>query len=142
MRICPHRIGEEIEFSDSTDPNALWAATTWTQITDGRVTLASSNDHALGSTGGAETVTLTTDQIPSHTHNECINGNGADGWDHNFGAMVSAPASGGNYAGYMAQLLGWSGSSSKRVTTESTGGGQAHNNMQPWRAVNRWKRVA
>lgn len=34
----------------------------------GRVVIGVSNSHALGTTGGSETVTLTTDQLPAHSH--------------------------------------------------------------------------
>ena len=34
----------------------------------GRVVIGVSNSHALGTTGGSETVTLTADQLPAHTH--------------------------------------------------------------------------
>jgi microcystin-dependent protein len=34
----------------------------------GRVVIGSSQSHALGTTGGSETVTLTADQLPAHTH--------------------------------------------------------------------------
>lgn len=34
----------------------------------GKVVLGVSNSHSLGSTGGSETVTLTSDQLPSHVH--------------------------------------------------------------------------
>lgn len=34
----------------------------------GRVVIGSSQSHALGTTGGSETVTLTADQLPSHVH--------------------------------------------------------------------------
>ena len=130
MRMCPHRIGEEIEFNDSTDPNTLWVSTTWTQITDGRVTLASSSSHALGSTGGEETHTLVENEIPSHNHGFGWN------WDGNGGSQSSA---------WSITLHSGNRNSTVKDSTNgifNTGGGQAHNNMQPWRAVNRWRRVA
>lgn len=34
----------------------------------GRVVIGVSNSHALGTTGGSETVTLTDDQLPEHSH--------------------------------------------------------------------------
>lgn len=34
----------------------------------GRVVIGVSNTHSLGTTGGSETVTLTDDQLPSHSH--------------------------------------------------------------------------
>lgn len=67
--------------------------------------------NAVGNTGGAETHTLTTPEIPAHTHAQdaltklALVGTGADSTNNNANAI------GG--------------------TTGSTGGGGAHNNMQP-----------
>ena len=76
--------------------------------------------YQLKSTGGEEEVTLTTSQIPSHTHGVTItyregseNGNGNDYSD-----------------------LGGGDGNSKSYTSGSTGGGQAHNNMPPYYVVN------
>ncbi len=67
---------------NSTDPGTLFPGTTWTAISQGRVLIgAGSNgttNYTAGSTGGTEkwsiasfnteSTTLTTNQIPSHTH--------------------------------------------------------------------------
>jgi microcystin-dependent protein len=63
----------------------------------------------LGATGGAETHTLTTAELPAHTHSVPSGGSGSS-----------------NYA-----LGGSSGSFSASQTTGSTGNGDAHNNIQP-----------
>lgn len=44
----------------------------------GRVVIGSSQSHALGTTGGSETVTLTADQLPAHTHVVPKHGHGND----------------------------------------------------------------
>lgn len=44
----------------------------------GRVVIGVSGSHALGSTGGSETVTLTVDQLPAHTHVIPQHGHGND----------------------------------------------------------------
>lgn len=63
---------------------------------------------AVGNTGGAETNTLTTAEMPSHSH-----------------TITSA---GSTFGGNITQTGVNSGSA---YTTSSTGGGGAHNNMQP-----------
>jgi hypothetical protein len=73
-------------------------------------TLPSGTVVANGASGGAETVTLTTAQIPSHTHS--YTGKGDEG----------AGGSGGE---------AWVGDGASQ-TTGATGGGEAHSNMPPW----------
>jgi microcystin-dependent protein len=70
----------------------------------GTATLA----NTVGSTGGAETHTLTTPEIPAHTHG--ISNGAGDGAGGAGGSFASANAS---------------------VQSTSTGGGGSHNNMQP-----------
>ena len=74
--------------------------------------------YSLNDTGGAESVTLTTAQIPSHTHPIQIR-TGLD--DNNFsfnqGFSSDAPTSGGTY------------------NSNSTGGGQSHENRPPYYAL-------
>jgi microcystin-dependent protein len=79
----------------------------------------------LGATGGAETVTLTTSQIPSHNH-----GVTDPGHTHTF--AISAVGGGGVSTNVVG---GGSTTSTNSATTgisiQNTGGGTAHNNAQP-----------
>lgn len=52
--------------NDNGDPNVLFGGT-WTQIKD-KFILAAGDTYSNGATGGSATVTLTKNQIPSHTH--------------------------------------------------------------------------
>lgn len=75
----------------------------------------------LGETGGAKTVTLTTDQMPSHTHRQVI----AAGT----GAALSTRW---NYSGEGNALL----YPQEGVNVDSAGGGAAHQNMPPYQIAN------
>ena len=52
--------------TNSVNPAILFGGT-WEEI-QGKFLLARDENHAAGTTGGAENVTLTTDQIPAHSH--------------------------------------------------------------------------
>lgn len=76
---------------------------------------------ALGETGGAKTHTLTTAQIPAHSHQQR--------------KSTQALAAGG--AAYGLTAPAFPGTSDNAVqTTLDAGGGQAHNNLQPYITLN------
>jgi len=78
---------------------------------------ASNGDYDVGDTGGSESVTLTTDQMPSHNHTTTVPfiQQGGLSSNNNFGA---------NY-----------NSSGTTRTSSSTGGGQSHENRPPFYAL-------
>ena len=152
MRMCPHRIGEQVDFATADDPNGIWPQTTWQQV-QGSFALASSSGHALGSTGGAETHTH---GMGSHTHHLSTNkvSAGARGYSTELYLATSgygkslwtmgdvwARTTAGDY--HATTDLGYGGiaveGTSDGPSTNTTGGGSS---LPPFVAVNRWKRVA
>ena len=111
----------------ATNPATLLGFGTWAAFGAGRVMVGiDSTDTDFDTaeeTGGAKTVTLTTSQIPSHTHTATLMGNGED-------EQQDLPAAGDNT------------NPSRTMTTSATGGGAAHNNVQPYIVVYMWKRTA
>lgn len=87
------------------------------------------NFGTIGKIGGEKDVTLTIDKIPEHQHGEFI--------EYGDGKQPYTLASGGgtNKNGYFlnAQTTAYSG---PQVLTEKTGGGQSHNNLQPYEVNN------
>lgn len=101
---------------------------TWEQI-QGKFLWASNTAHPAGDTGGSETVTLSVDQIPSHTHT----------------LKYEVPVWGGGTGQFQFNTGGvWQGASTYPTNTvnNDTGGGQAHDNMPPYLSVDMWKRTA
>ena len=121
--LSAYPVGSIYKSTTNTSPAELFGGT-WEQIKD-RFLLAAGDTYMAGSTGGEATHTLTTDEIPSHSH-EYING-----VNYNNGKGNISAASSNGY---------WDGN--QHDWTQSTGGGQAHNNMPPYLAVYAWKRVA
>jgi microcystin-dependent protein len=92
----------------------------------------------LGFIGGAESVVLTTAQMPTHSHGGTVTG-GAH--THDLASVITA------FAGNTWNIVngnGWAlatrttvaGQGSHSHTIASDGGGGSHPNMQPWLAVN------
>jgi microcystin-dependent protein len=77
---------------------------------------------ALGDTVGAETVTLSSAQIPAHTHNIIEVATGV-----HLTASVGASLNGSTGIPYANS----GGSGDAFIATNNTGGGGSHNNMQP-----------
>jgi microcystin-dependent protein len=87
----------------------------------------------LGQNGGTETVTLTTQQIPIHTHaQQCSNGTGAT-VNANPTAAVASVADISQYstAGSDGTQMG-----TPAMTSDGAGGSQPHDNFMPYLCIN------
>ncbi len=88
--------------------------------------------YPLGQTGGSESVTLTTNNLPFHNHSMLANNNG--------GSANSTSGAGGTFGNTSAtsnSVYGTGGSatlSTKAIS--STGGNQSHSNIKPFLCVN------
>lgn len=110
---------------DSRDPNIILGFGTWVAQTGFRVGKAASGTFAtLGSTGGAETVTLDATQMPSHTH--ALNNN----------TLVNRNIAGSGGAQGATAVLG------STITIANTGGGLSHPNLPPYTVFAAWVRTA
>lgn len=128
---------------NSTSPAILFGGT-WEAMPAGRVLLAQGENYAAGSTGGEATHTLTINEMPAHSHSGTTNSTG-DHTHSSYGAQGGTRKS--NWAGANDNYdpnypTGSAGTHSHTVSIANTGGGAAHNNMQPYLAVYMWKRTA
>jgi len=105
---------------------------------DGRTTFAlpdlrgrvapSAGDHPLGETGGSESVTLTTSQLPAHTHQVSVA-------DHR-GSTGDPGAPAGAFPASGAQAYALSPNAAFAPSALSAAGGsQPHENRQPYLAL-------
>ena len=109
----------------STNPATLLGYGTWTSFAAGRVLVGRDASQAefdtVEETGGAKAHTLTISEMPAHDH-------GNSNATLTFGTGGSAEY--------------YNGTSEVSRKTGLKGGGQPHNNLQPYIVVYMWKRTA
>lgn len=131
-----HPVGSVyITISSSFNPANHWGGT-WSKIAEGQCLIQAGGDYTLGSTGGEAAHYLTGNEMPPHSHSA--------GKVYNFkldntGIAKSAIDMYGEQFLHIGQT---SSAASDIFHTNAEGGGASHNNMQPYLAVNIWKRTA
>jgi microcystin-dependent protein len=96
----------------------------------GRLPIHQGNGFTLAETGGVETVTLTTSQIPGHSH-PFLCSNDAGATKNPPGNVLATVTAGSIYV----QQPPVSASALNAGTITSTGGSQPHDNFQPYLCV-------
>lgn len=145
-------VGIIVEFAEDVNPNTAWVGTTWERMKNGRVLVSAGQynetnwEHlyTLGETGGGALHTLTTEEMPSHSHSGSTSTNG----DHshtvttfNVFGKIYGNSSDGYCTGSTNRTTSTNGNHQHSINIDNTGGDMAHNNMQPYEVVHRWKRV-
>ena len=117
--------------TNATNPGTLLGFGTWAAFGEGRVLIgidSSDTDFDTAEeTGGSKTHTLTESQIPSHRHQVGSN---------------DSSAGFGGAAGNQEFVQNFGSGIGNPCNTSFTGGGSAHNNVQPYIVVYMWKRTA
>jgi microcystin-dependent protein len=152
-------VGSYYESSDTTfDPNVTWGGT-WELETEGLVHVSAGENYEVSSNaqdGGEATHTLTVDEMPSHNHGSKslsgglhLHGEASPNIIFNTSGIISAGGGSNTQFRTPTNIGVTSGARSRgnfaidaTHTHDSNGGGKAHNNMQPYKIVNRWHRVA
>lgn len=140
----------------STNPATLFKIGNWEALPAGRVLLAQGTstwgvNYSAGSTGGEDKHTLTINESAPHnhtgsattsgsTHTHALTMQASHGKSGNGG--VPRFSDGDVWSGYKTQNLSAAGEHSHAITINNSGGGQAHNNMQPYLSVYMWKRIS
>jgi len=131
----------------STNPATLLGFGTWTAFGSGRVLVGvdagQTEFDTLGETGGSKTHTLTSGEMPSHAHIQDAHAHGpAAGmtsfWQANSGGTAQIAASPAVFPANNSVAT----TGSTTATNQNTGGGESHNNLQPYITVYMWRRTA
>lgn len=123
LRASEYPIGRIVMFYDNLD-HSSYLGFTWERCMIGKspigLDLSDTDFNTIGNTGGEKTHTLTINEMPSHNHKS---------------THYLDWYSGGGKKNVV-------GGDSNQLSTSNTGGGQAHNNLQPYEVVSFWKRVS
>ena len=122
--------------STEAEVKYIYGGSKWVKI-EGRFLLGASSSYPVNSTGGEATHKLSVNEMPTHTH-----GNGDNG---SFLSINTShdPAGLRNMGFQGVPNSGWWQPANKNLTgINNTGGGSAHNNMPPYKAVYIWERTA
>ena len=92
-------------------------------------TLAGGGNYTLAQTGGVETVTLTSNQVPSHTHALLATSAGANS-SNPANAILATSSQVSMYFAGAANV------NMRANVISSTGGSQPHTNVQPYLTIN------
>lgn len=113
-----------VAYANSAAVVAAVGGTTWTAFGAGKVLVgvdtSDSDFDTVEETGGAKTHTLTISEMPAHTHTYGKSTTSENMSIHDINGLRGA----------------------ETTNTGSTGGGAAHNNLQPYITVYMWKRTA
>jgi phage-related tail fiber protein len=126
MQQRTYPVGEILTTRRAGNPSTWMGFGTWERYGEGRVLVgfdgADGAFNALDKTGGAKSHVLTVAELPPHSHDLLEGGadSQADGPYHDSSNRATT----------------------LRSATQLTGGGQAHNNLQPYITVFMWRRTA
>ena len=138
---------------NNTSPQSFLGGT-WERIQD-KFLLSAGSTYESGTTGGEATHTLTTSEMPihthiqnEHTHSQMVHSHGIGTGCIDINSKWTSSARGvpvfaNDYTSNKKYTDYSNGTNvATTATNQDTGGGQAHNNMPPYLAVYMWKRTA
>ncbi len=142
IRALTMPVGHIVHLYVDSNPSALYGFGTWVEIAQGRVLVGRNGSDpdfdVIGDVGGAKTHTLLTTEMPGHQH-FVANVDSAPDSPLAVGTVLARTDHNGGDLDY--QLSGTSTAATVGQSS-STGGGAAHNNLQPYLVCRIWRRSA
>ncbi|KAF0092167.1 MAG: hypothetical protein FD141_351 [Fusobacteria bacterium] len=147
-------IGSIIISEGNNNPQSRFVDTTWEVYGTGRVLVgydvSQTEFNSGGKTGGAKVHTLTSNEMPIHTHTQDAHNHSQNAHQHNIDHDYDGAGGSSRYTvhngAYVsgATTTSWVTASNiaATATNQNAGGGQAHNNLPPYIVVYYWKRTA
>lgn len=137
-------VGQSIITSNPANPATYYGFGTWVEDVKGQtivgVDTSQTEFNTVEKTGGAKTHTLTTGEMPSHAHR--VRTDNGDGYLPNGGAPRSVNNNRSVTPSQNGIFSDRGGTAWHSVFLEATGGGGAHNNLQPYKTKYIWTRTA
>jgi hypothetical protein len=134
----------------STNPNTLFGFGTWVAYGQGRMLISADGTYTAGTTGGSATTTLSTANLPSHTHSATTTSTDSG---HTHGSAIGSGfiSNGGSESlaggpnlpfGRPSATASSTANITSTTTIGSTGSGAAVTTISPYIAVYMWNRTA
>lgn len=126
--LCHYPVGAiYMNANNPNSPNTYIGYGTWKKFAEGRVLLGEGTGFSAGSTGGSLSHTLTTGEIPSHSHPPADANSNKEEQRRGYGAL---------------QFKSVAGKGNNIKNSSFAGGDLSHNNVQPYITVYMWERTA
>lgn len=142
-RIYP--VGTVITRYDKGDPNKIIGGT-WERFAEGKMVLGAGESAEAGVTGGSKTITLTENQLPSHSHSGTTDSEGGQDISlRGYGATLASGSVGWRFgSGGSDRATGIASlpSHNHKFTTGKTGSGERIDIMPPYVTAYIWRRTA
>lgn len=137
---CPYEIGDiyittSPAYSTSQAVAQRWPGTSWERYAEGRTLVGydsyQGEFNAINKTGGAKTVSISISQMPSHNHRIY------SGYTDEYAEKDAF-----RYQYWARQSRRYNMGNTGLPFIEHTGGGNSHNNLQPYITTYMWRRVS
>jgi len=128
--------------SNATNPATLLGFGTWAALGAGRMLLGDGGGFSAGGTGGAATTTLSTANLPSHSHTATVSDPGHlhthERGQGNVAGSIAPTWGGGNLGTFNTGVS----TTGITVSNANTGSGTAATTISPYLVVYMWSRTA